>query len=208
MFSNQFQDERLPGEILQSRESQSLFTEFQRELLDEIALERQADKLRVLLAQKEAVTPGRSFGDAKVMVEELGAFEQALPPGTALRIYEQHQEKLIQKAQHEFKELLQEHVELFVDIVVSWRARHPDLPPLIGLNGQENEAVHSILREHKRYRLLNGLPDLRSTAIGQFASFLSLPLERHCPAGSLCADLGASLLLQQHRCEIHLILFC
>jgi hypothetical protein len=63
----------------------------QRELLNEIALERQADKFRQLLAQKEAITPGRSFSDAKVMVDELAAFEQALPPGTALRIYEQYQ---------------------------------------------------------------------------------------------------------------------
>lgn len=194
-------DERLPSEMLQKRESQQLFNEFQRELLDEIALERQADKFRTLLAQKDAITPGRSFRDAKVMLEELDAFEQALPAGTALRIYEHHQEQITQHAQRDFLELLLEHIELFVDIIVAWRTQHPELPPLIHeliMDGDDNSAVHAILREDKRYRTLNGLPDLRTTAIGQFASFLSLPLERHCPAGALCADLGATILLQQH----------
>lgn len=68
-------------------EAQQLFQELQKELLDEISLERQAEKFRNLLAQKGAVTPGRSFKDARVMVEEIAAFERALPPDCAYRIY-------------------------------------------------------------------------------------------------------------------------
>lgn len=60
-----FQDERLPSELLQKQEAQQLFADFQRELLDEITLERQAEKFRAMLAHKKAVTPGKTFADAK-----------------------------------------------------------------------------------------------------------------------------------------------
>lgn len=60
------------------------------------------------------------------------------------------QEQITQLARRDFRELLLEHIELFVDIIVDWRAQHPELPPLIGLDGDENAAVHAILREDKR----------------------------------------------------------
>jgi hypothetical protein len=47
-------------------------------------------------------------------------------------------------------ELLLEQIELFVDIVVLWRTKHPELPPLIGLDAKQNAAVHAILMEDKR----------------------------------------------------------
>lgn len=60
-------------------------------MIEEIALERQAERFRALLAQKEAVTPGKSFEDARVIIEEVAAFEQALPPDCARRIYDSFQ---------------------------------------------------------------------------------------------------------------------
>ncbi|KAI1726314.1 rhoGAP domain-containing protein [Ditylenchus destructor] len=186
--SQNYYDDRIPGEVLAKPEAQQLFQELQKELLDEISLERQAEKFRNLLAQKGAVTPGRSFKDARVMVEEIAAFERALPPDCAYRIYTTFQEDLKRQARRNFSELLLENIELFVDLVVDWRLHYSDLP-MIGLNEKDNNLVHELLCQDKRYRDMNGLTDDRQNAISQFSSFVSLPLERHCAAGSLCADL-------------------
>lgn len=77
--------------MLSKIEAQHLFNELQRELIDEIALERQADKFRQLLMEKRALITLTSFNDVKVMVEEIAAFENALPPDCAQRIYESFQ---------------------------------------------------------------------------------------------------------------------
>lgn len=72
-------------------EAQNLFNELQRELIDEIALERQANKFRQLLMDKRALITLTPFHDVKLMVEEISAFEKALPPDCAQRIYESFQ---------------------------------------------------------------------------------------------------------------------
>jgi hypothetical protein len=84
-------DKRLPCEMLNRMESQTMFVELQKELINEIALERQAEKFRQLLASKDVVTPGRPFKDARILVEEIAAFEKVLPPEHARRIYDAHQ---------------------------------------------------------------------------------------------------------------------
>lgn len=89
-FSNGY-DERLPEEVLTKVEAQYLFYELQREIIDEIALERQADKFRQLLMDKRALITLTPFHDVRVMVEEIAAFEKALPPDCAQRIYETFQ---------------------------------------------------------------------------------------------------------------------
>lgn len=43
---------------------------------------------------------------------------------------------------------------------------------------------------------MNALSEDRQNAIGQFASFVSLPLERHCAAATLCADLTLSTAIE------------
>lgn len=43
---------------------------------------------------------------------------------------------------------------------------------------------------------MNALSENRQNAIGQFASFVSLPLERHCPSSSLCSDLTLSSAIE------------
>lgn len=90
-FNSGIFDERIPSEILEKPEAKHLFLDLQKELIEEIALERQAERFRALLAQKEAVTPGKSFEDARVIIEEVAAFEQALPPDCARRIYDSYQ---------------------------------------------------------------------------------------------------------------------
>lgn len=46
------------------------------------------------------------------------------------------------------------------------------------------------------YRAMSALSEDRQNAIGQFASFVSLPLERHCPSGNFCADLTLSTAIE------------
>lgn len=91
-FSQNFElDKRIPSELLQKVEARQQFLAFQRELLDEIALERQSDKFRCLLNKAEFVTPGRSFSDLKVMCPEVVDFEKALPSDYAQWIYDNYQ---------------------------------------------------------------------------------------------------------------------
>jgi hypothetical protein len=82
---------------LQKTEARQQFQAFQRQLLDEIALERQSNKFKRLLDQKEVVTPGRSFSDLKVMCPEVVEFERALPADYAQWIYDNFQVIITQK---------------------------------------------------------------------------------------------------------------
>jgi hypothetical protein len=189
-FSHSFDvDNRIPSEILQKAEARQLFQNFQRQLLDEIALQRQTDKFKKLLNEKEIVTPGRSFADLKVMCQEVAEFEKALPAEYAGWIYNNYQKDLKNKAQHDFNELLLESVWLFIDLVVEWRLKQAgDSNRVCSLTEREHNIICSTLIEDKRFRDMNGLVNERKDLISKFASFMSMPLTCFCIAGERCAD--------------------
>ncbi|CAD5218767.1 unnamed protein product [Bursaphelenchus okinawaensis] len=193
-------DDRIPSEVLQKPEARDLFHEYQRELLDEIALERQADKFRKLLETKDAVTPGRTYSDAKVMCHEITEFENALPPENARYIYEDYQKDLKKKAQLDFNELLLENISTFVDLIVEWRTKQLHDPNRIScLSEREFNIICSSLIEDKRYRDMSGLADKRRELISKMANFVSMPLTCFCLAGDKCADVIISQMVADIR---------
>lgn len=200
-FSQSFDvDTRIPSELLQKSEARHLFQTFQRELLDEIALHRQTEKFKKLLDQKEAVTPGRSFADLKVMCQEFAEFEKALPANYASYVYDNYQKDLKSKATQDFNELLLENIWLFVDLVVEWRIKQSGDPNRIcSLSEREYNIICSTLLEDKRYRDMNGLLQERKELIAKFASFTSMPLTCFCVAGDRCADVLISSVVSDIR---------
>ena len=81
----------MPAEILQQPRNDAALYEFQREIRDEIALERQTQRFKALLKQNIAVQPGRSWSDACCINYELREYEASLPPNYARALYDEHQ---------------------------------------------------------------------------------------------------------------------
>ncbi|KAI6214092.1 PG2 pseudoGTPase domain-containing protein [Aphelenchoides besseyi] len=195
-------DNRIPSEVLQKPEARQMFQTFQKELLDEIALERQIEKFKRILEKKEAVTPGRSFADVKVMCEEVVAFEDVLPPDFARYIYEEHQKELKKRAERDFNELLLENLVLFVDLVVEWRLKHSNNPNRVcGISERDYNIICATLIEDKRFRDMSGLSSRRRELTSKMASFMSMPLTCFCFAGDRCADLIISSVVGERRRE-------
>ncbi|KAI6187133.1 PG2 pseudoGTPase domain-containing protein [Aphelenchoides besseyi] len=195
-------DNRIPSEVLQKPESRQMFQTLQKELLDEIALERQIEKFKRILEKKEAVTPGRSFADVKVMCEEVVAFEDVLPPDFARYIYEEHQKELKKRAERDFNELLLENLVLFVDLVVEWRLKHSNNPNRVcGISERDYNIICATLIEDKRFRDMSGLSNRRRELTSKMASFMSMPLTCFCFAGDRCADLIILSVVGERRRE-------
>ncbi|KAI6218706.1 hypothetical protein M3Y99_01692300 [Aphelenchoides fujianensis] len=183
-------DNRIPSEVLQKPEARVVFNNFQKEIIDQIALERQVDKFKRLLEKKEAVTPGRSFADVKIMLgEEIAEYEQALPSDYARYIYENHQKELKKKAERDFCELL-----------LGERQPNAHNPNRVGaLSEREFNIICSSLIEDRRFRHMSGLSSRRRDLISKTASFMAMPLTCFCPAGDRCSDLLVSNIVADRR---------
>lgn len=158
--SQQQWDDRIPSELLQTVEAKKIFTELQKELVWDIARERKIEQFLGFLRQKEVITPGRLYEDAKILVEEMGTFEQILTPEVAYRAYESFQvgnhpygsnnfqNESKKKAEKEFSELLLEKIELFLKLTWNRRSTHPG--PILGLTEAEYRCIQDQLQEDKR----------------------------------------------------------
>uniref|UniRef100_A0A914C2G3 Uncharacterized protein n=1 Tax=Acrobeloides nanus TaxID=290746 RepID=A0A914C2G3_9BILA len=209
--NHQHWDDRIPSELLQTKEARKIFQELQKELVWDIARERKIEQFLSFLRQKEVITPGRLYEDAKVLVEELATFEQILTPDVAFRTYESFQNESRKKAEKEFSELLLEKIDLFLRLTWDRRLINPGLP-ILGLTEAEYRFVQDQLQEDKRFRALTGLFEERKRMICEFASFVSYPIDDHCPASSRCANKALQCILENQSYDnskfyqVHLVI--
>ncbi|PIO70078.1 hypothetical protein TELCIR_08079 [Teladorsagia circumcincta] len=112
----------------------------------------------------------------------------ALPPSQAAMVYDRFQHDLLKRAEIEFRECLLENIELFVDVVRSYRADFDN--EVFPISEREMLRIKEFLQDDFRYRQLSRLFEHRDSLVRRFIMFLARPTVNECPSFNGCAQLA------------------
>eukprot|EP00080_Pristionchus_pacificus_P010918 PDM70938.1 rga-5 [Pristionchus pacificus] len=182
-------DARFPAEIVLRVEAKQEYEIWRDSIGNEmrrIKLEEEAEKF---LSSCHQVTPGRSLGEVKMLLAGTDCILDALTPPQLATVYDRFQGELISRSESELAESLLEHVEIFVEIIVSKREfSNPTVSTPVVLSNNDMDHLRTVLQEDIRYRQLSCVRDRREWMIREWAAFLSLPFSCRCPALIKCID--------------------
>uniref|UniRef100_A0AC35EXH3 PG2 pseudoGTPase domain-containing protein n=1 Tax=Panagrolaimus sp. PS1159 TaxID=55785 RepID=A0AC35EXH3_9BILA len=214
-FTQHSQDARIPAELLQTYDAQHMFYELQKEISNKAILDAQIERFISFLAHKEVIIPGRKYSDAKVLVNEIETYEQFLPNvlvneietyeqflpnGRAEQAYAEFQTFLINEAERNFVELLQERLPIFAAFaLLKQKSSNPNLT----VDNEFETYFSHALQDDRRFRQMNGLNERRRKLMQRFCNFIIHPLDDYCFAGSFCANKQLSKIIETNYPNYH-----
>ncbi|XP_065352471.1 rho GTPase-activating protein 190 isoform X6 [Cloeon dipterum] len=184
MELDETQDEsRIPYDVLDTMEAETVFKNHLNALQQEqkrLELPRRWRKqFKQLLEETGYVTPGKMLAEVRVLFMGRECFE-ALSEQDCQQIYDQHQKEIIDKAKHNFQELLLEHADLFYHF--------KSIAPSGTITQDDIKDITDALQEDSRYKALDRLDQDRKLMLFQHLGFVHCPIREHCPAFPNCMD--------------------
>lgn len=125
------------------------------------------------------MTPGKQLIEVRVLFMGRECFE-ALSEHDCQQIYDNHQRDIIEKAKHNFQELLLEHADLFYHF--------KSIEPSGTITQEDVKEITEVLKDDIRYKLLDRLDQDRKLMLFQHLGFVHCPIREHCPAYPNCMD--------------------
>ncbi|XP_024940341.1 rho GTPase-activating protein 190 isoform X7 [Cephus cinctus] len=174
---------KIPYDVLETPEAETVFKNHVNALQQEqrrLELPKRWKKqFKQLLEETGYVTPGKHLSEVRVLFMGRECFE-ALSLHDCQKIYDQHQKEIIEKAKHNFQELLLEHADLFY--------HYKSIAPSGTITQDDIKEITDALVDDFRYKALDRLDQDRKLMLFQHLGFVHCPIREHCPAFPNCMD--------------------
>ncbi|XP_026272449.1 rho GTPase-activating protein 190 isoform X11 [Frankliniella occidentalis] len=174
---------RIPFDVLDTTEAETVFKNHVNALQQEqkrLELPKRYKKqFKQLLEDTGYVTPGKLLSEVRVLFMGRECFE-ALSDHECQAIYDRHQKEIVEKAKHNFQELLLEHADLFYHF--------KSIAPTGTITQDDIKEITDALQEDSRYKSLDRLDQDRKLMLFQHLGFVHCPIREHCPAFPNCMD--------------------
>ncbi|XP_073999023.1 rho GTPase-activating protein 190 isoform X4 [Rhodnius prolixus] len=171
---------RIPCHVLESGEAESVFKSHASALQQEQKkMERWKKQFKQLLEDTGYVTPGKLLSEIRVLFMGRECFE-ALSEQECQIIYDRHQKDIVDKAKHNFQELLLENADLFYHF--------KSIAPTGTITQDDIKEITDALKDDSRYKALDRLDQDRKLMLFQHLGFVHCPIREHCPAFPNCMD--------------------
>ncbi|XP_044016190.1 rho GTPase-activating protein 190 isoform X8 [Aphidius gifuensis] len=174
---------KIPYEVLETPEAETVFKNHINALQQEqrrLELPKRWKKqFKQLLEETGYVTPGKHLSEVRVLFMGRECFE-ALSPHDCQDIYDNHQKEIIERAKHNFQELLLEHADLFYHF--------KSIAPSGTITQDDIKEITDALLDDFRYKSLDRLDQDRKLMLFQHLGFVHCPIREHCPAFPNCMD--------------------
>ncbi|XP_055846391.1 rho GTPase-activating protein 190 isoform X8 [Episyrphus balteatus] len=181
---------RIPFDILDTPEAETVFKNHLNALQQEQKRLEWKKQFKKLLEETGYVTPGKQLAEVRVLFMGRECFE-ALSEHDCQQIYDNHQRELIDKAKHNFLELLLEHADLF--------QHFKNLEPSGTITQDDIKEITEVLQDDLRYKLLDRLDQDRKVMLFQHLGFIHCPIREHCPAFPNCMDCMIERILSSKK---------
>lgn len=178
-MSDMEDENRIPFDILDTPEAETVFKNHMNALQQEQKRLEWKKQFKKLLEETGYVTPGKQLSEVRVLFMGRECFE-ALSEHDCQQIYDNHQRELIETAKHNFQELLMEHADLFYHF--------KNIEPSGTITQNDVKEITDVLQEDLRYKLLDRLDQDRKLMLFQHLGFVHCPIREHCPAFPNCMD--------------------
>uniref|UniRef100_A0A7G3AVT8 Putative rho gtpase-activating protein 5 n=1 Tax=Lutzomyia longipalpis TaxID=7200 RepID=A0A7G3AVT8_LUTLO len=172
-------ESRIPFDVLDTPEAETVFKNHVNALQQEQKRLEWKKQFKKLLEETGYVTPGKQLSEVRVLFMGRECFE-ALSEHDCQQIYDNHQRELIEKAKHNFQELLLEHADLFYHF--------KSIDPSGTITQDDIKEITDVLQEDIRYKMLDRLDQDRKLMLFQHLGFVHCPIREHCPAFPNCMD--------------------
>ncbi|XP_055713098.1 rho GTPase-activating protein 190 isoform X4 [Phlebotomus papatasi] len=172
-------DSRIPFDVLDTPEAETVFKNHVNALQQEQKRLEWKKQFKKLLEETGYVTPGKQLSEVRVLFMGRECFE-ALSEHDCQQIYDNHQREIIEKAKHNFQELLLEHADLFYHF--------KSIDPSGTITQDDIKEITDVLQEDLRYKMLDRLDQDRKLMLFQHLGFVHCPIREHCPAFPNCMD--------------------
>ncbi|XP_049781040.1 rho GTPase-activating protein 190 isoform X2 [Schistocerca cancellata] len=170
---------RIPFEVLDTSEAETVFKNHVNALQQEQKRLEWKKQFKQLLEDTGYVTPGKLLSEVQVLFMGRECFE-ALSEQDRQQIYDQHQKEIVEKAKHNFQELLLEHADLFYHF--------KSIAPTGTITQADIKEITDALQDDSRYKALDRLDQDRKLMLFQHLGFVHCPIREHCPAFPNCMD--------------------
>lgn len=170
---------RIPYDVLDTGEAETVFKNHANALQQEQKRLEWKKQFKQLLEDTGYVTPGKSLNEVRVLFMGRECFE-ALSEEDCQQIYDRHQKDIVEKAKHNFQELLLEHADLFYHF--------KSIAPTGTITQDDIKEITDSLKEDSRYKALDRLDQDRKLMLFQHLGFVHCPIREHCPAYPNCMD--------------------
>ncbi|XP_015111306.1 rho GTPase-activating protein 190 isoform X3 [Diachasma alloeum] len=174
---------KIPYDVLETPEAETVFKNHINALQQEqrrLELPKRWKKqFKQLLEETGYVTPGKHLSEVRVLFMGRECFE-ALSHHDCQEIYDQHQKEIIERAKHNFQELLLEHADLFYHF--------KSIAPSGTITQDDIKEIMDALLDDFRYKTLDRLDQDRKLMLFQHLGFVHCPIREHCPAFPNCMD--------------------
>uniref|UniRef100_A0A0A9YN62 Rho GTPase-activating protein 190 n=1 Tax=Lygus hesperus TaxID=30085 RepID=A0A0A9YN62_LYGHE len=172
-------DRRIPCDILDTGEAESVFKSHANALQQEQKKLEWKKQFKQLLEDTGYVTPGKALSEIRVLFMGRECFE-ALSEQECQIIYDRHQKDIVDKAKHNFQELLLENADLFYHF--------KSIAPTGTITQDDIKEITDALKDDSRYKALDRLDQDRKLMLFQHLGFVHCPIREHCPAFPNCMD--------------------
>ncbi|XP_076751830.1 rho GTPase-activating protein 190 isoform X3 [Xylocopa sonorina] len=170
---------RIPYDVLETPEAETVFKNHINVLQQEQRRLEWKKQFKQLLEETGYVTPGKNLSEVRVLFMGRECFE-ALSHHDCQEIYDKHQKEIIEKAKHNFQELLLEHADLFYHF--------KSIAPSGTITQDDIKEITDALLDDFRYKALDRLDQDRKLMLFQHLGFVHCPIREHCPAYPNCMD--------------------
>ncbi|XP_026673425.1 rho GTPase-activating protein 190 isoform X2 [Ceratina calcarata] len=170
---------KIPYDVLETPEAETVFKNHINVLQQEQRRLEWKKQFKQLLEETGYVTPGKHLSEVRVLFMGRECFE-ALSHHDCQEIYDQHQKEIIEKAKHNFQELLLEHADLFYHF--------KSIAPTGTITQDDIKEITDALLDDFRYKALDRLDQDRKLMLFQHLGFVHCPIREHCPAYPNCMD--------------------
>lgn len=170
---------KIPYDVLETPEAETVFKNHINVLQQEQRRLEWKKQFKQLLEETGYVTPGKHLSEVRVLFMGRECFE-ALSHHDCQEIYDQHQKEIIEKAKHNFQELLLEHADLFYHF--------KSIAPSGTITQDDIKEITDALVDDFRYKALDRLDQDRKLMLFQHLGFVHCPIREHCPAYPNCMD--------------------
>ncbi|XP_026272441.1 rho GTPase-activating protein 190 isoform X2 [Frankliniella occidentalis] len=170
---------RIPFDVLDTTEAETVFKNHVNALQQEQKRLEYKKQFKQLLEDTGYVTPGKLLSEVRVLFMGRECFE-ALSDHECQAIYDRHQKEIVEKAKHNFQELLLEHADLFYHF--------KSIAPTGTITQDDIKEITDALQEDSRYKSLDRLDQDRKLMLFQHLGFVHCPIREHCPAFPNCMD--------------------
>ncbi|XP_058794856.1 rho GTPase-activating protein 190 isoform X2 [Phymastichus coffea] len=170
---------KIPYDVLETPEAETVFKNHVNALQQEQRRLEWKKQFKQLLEETGYVTPGKQLSEVRVLFMGRECFE-ALSHHDCQEVYDQHQKEIIEKAKHNFQELLLEHADLFY--------HYKSIAPTGTITQDDIKEITDALIDDFRYKALDRLDQDRKLMLFQHLGFVHCPIREHCPAFPNCMD--------------------